>query len=199
MMASNRICSIPECGKPHEARGYCKMHYKRLSTHGDPLGGRTPDGELQRFFEEVVLPYDGNDCLVWPFSRDTNGRGQIKVGGKKVVVSRRVCEEANGPPPTPKHEAAHSCGNGHEGCVTKGHLVWKTPKQNSEDKIRHGTLIRGERCNFAKITESQAREILALKGKETLRSIAGRFGITQGAVSQIQNGKRWAWIQEDAA
>lgn len=32
---SNRICSIEGCGKPHEARGWCSMHYMRWKTHGD--------------------------------------------------------------------------------------------------------------------------------------------------------------------
>ncbi|URG17457.1 hypothetical protein Mbo2_087 [Rhodococcus phage Mbo2] len=30
-------CTIPGCEKPHRARGYCQMHYKRLRKYGDPL------------------------------------------------------------------------------------------------------------------------------------------------------------------
>ncbi len=32
-----RICSVPSCGKIHEAKGYCKRHYKSMRVHGDPL------------------------------------------------------------------------------------------------------------------------------------------------------------------
>ena len=32
-------CSVHECERPVVARDYCSMHYKRWSTHGDPLIG----------------------------------------------------------------------------------------------------------------------------------------------------------------
>lgn len=36
-------CSIPDCPRPHMARGWCHVHYNRWYTHGDPLvtTGRT--------------------------------------------------------------------------------------------------------------------------------------------------------------
>jgi len=36
-VANSRICSVEGCGKPHEAHGYCPMHYTRWRKHGDPL------------------------------------------------------------------------------------------------------------------------------------------------------------------
>lgn len=50
-----------------------------------------------------------------------------------------MCQKAHGDPPSPKHDAAHSCGRGHEGCVNPNHLSWKTKKQNQADRITHGT------------------------------------------------------------
>jgi hypothetical protein len=32
-----RMCSVDGCNKKHEARGYCREHYKRFMLHGDPL------------------------------------------------------------------------------------------------------------------------------------------------------------------
>lgn len=29
-------CTLPDCGKPHEAKGYCKTHYQRWLRTGDP-------------------------------------------------------------------------------------------------------------------------------------------------------------------
>src|SRR5215217_6516616 len=31
-----RLCSVPGCGKPHHARGYCPMHLVRWKRDGDP-------------------------------------------------------------------------------------------------------------------------------------------------------------------
>lgn len=33
----NATCSIPECGRPTLARGWCEAHYRRWRKHGDPL------------------------------------------------------------------------------------------------------------------------------------------------------------------
>lgn len=139
--ATGAPCSVDGCGKPTVARGWCTSHWTRWSRHGDPQGGDTGKGELPRFFREIVLAYDGNNCLPWPFGRHHNGYASMLSEGQTKYVHRLVCEEANGPPPTPKHDAAHSCGRGHEGCVTRRHLRWATRAENEADKIRHGTRI----------------------------------------------------------
>lgn len=32
-----RLCTIDGCERVHEAKGYCKLHYKRFKKHGDPM------------------------------------------------------------------------------------------------------------------------------------------------------------------
>lgn len=32
-------CTFPLCCRRHQARGYCKVHYRRLMMYGDPSGG----------------------------------------------------------------------------------------------------------------------------------------------------------------
>lgn len=198
-MATSRICSIDDCGKSHEAKGFCKAHYERLRRHGDPLGGRTPDGEPIEFYQSVVLTHEGADCLLWPYTRCTNGYGQMVKNGRLGTVSRILCEDIHGPPPTPEHEAAHSCGNGMSGCVTKRHLSWKTPKENQNDRILHATHSRGERCVTAKLTEVQVREIVALKGHLSQRKIAEKFGVHQVNVGRIHAGTSWGWLKYNDA
>jgi hypothetical protein len=167
--------------------------------HGDPLGGGPTQREPQLFYEETVLKFEGADCLIWPYARNAKGYGRVLRDGKPRIVSRRVCEEINGPPPTPEHDAAHSCGNGHLGCVTKAHISWKTPKENSADMIAHGRSQRGESHYGAKLTEAQVREIRELKGRVAQRQISEGYGISQSNVSLIQRGKSWDWLQEEAA
>lgn len=188
-MAAPRLCSIPECGKPGYARGWCSAHWARWKHHGHPLGGGTSPGEPQRYFYEVVLAYEGDKCLTWPYGA-VAGRARLF----KKQVSRLLCEHAYGLPPTQKHEAAHSCGNGHLGCVTKRHLSWKTHAENMADKLIHGTIIRGERQPTAKLTEADVREIRRLKGIVSQRNLAEHFGVAHRTIYAIQAGRKWAWL-----
>jgi hypothetical protein len=194
-MAYSPICSVQECGKPHRSRGFCFMHYQRFKKHGDPLGGRVPNGDTLKFYNDVVLQYEGDECLIWPFPVGKDGYARMRYNGKSVVVSRLLCEDVNGTPPTSKHDAAHSCGKGHEGCVTKGHLSWKTRAENLADKLIHGTYTRGEEHPSSRLTEAEAMEILSLKGRESQQAIANRYGVAQGTVSRIHRGEGWSHLQ----
>ncbi|MDR9777187.1 hypothetical protein RJJ65_32030 [Rhizobium hidalgonense] len=195
-MANSRLCSIPDCGKPLWSKGYCSAHYMRMRAHGDPLAGGTSHGEPLRFTHEIAILHTGDGCLTWPFSKNGKGYGSLYVDGKPIIASRYVCELVNGPPPTPEHEAAHNCGKGHEGCIAPGHLEWKTHKENMADKVVHGTNIRvrGERHHSAKLTEAEVREIRSLKGEETERAMAARFGVSNQTIHSILRRQIWAWV-----
>lgn len=190
MAKIKRICSVENCGKPHYGRGFCCAHWERWKRYGNPLEGRVTHGEAKRYFEKFVLPYEGDDCHTWPYCRDRNGYAILKDG----FVHRLVCEAANGPPPTPEHHAAHSCGNGSEGCVTKGHVFWKTRSENEADKLVHGTSNRGRRHGMAKLTEDDVRAIRALHGELPQTAIARRFKTSPGNVSKIHCKTIWTWL-----
>lgn len=193
-MAANRLCSIPGCGKKHLARGFCRRHYGRLQAHGDPEGGATFVGEPMRFYLEA-LQYTGEDCLFWPFGKIPDGYGVMRLDGKPQLVHRLVCKHSYGPPPSRRHEAAHSCGNGHRGCVAKGHLRWALPKENAADKNAHGTHLRGTQAVNSKLDERAVASIRArLRTGESTRSIASDYGVARETVRQIGHGKRWGWL-----
>ncbi|MBX5089334.1 hypothetical protein [Rhizobium lentis] len=194
-MATTRLCSIPDCGKPHHCKGYCDAHYTRLRRHGDPLSGRTPDGEATRWVHEVALLHTSDDCLKWPFGK--NGYARVRIDGKKVIANRYVCELAHGAPPSAEHEAAHSCGKGHEACISPGHLSWKTHKENMADRLVHGTLRRGERHGCAKLTENDARMILALKDEIPRRKLAEKYGVSRGTIGNIHAGRGWTFLSKE--
>lgn len=194
-----KACSVEGCnGNAHRsasaAKGLCSAHYMRFKRHGAPLAGGTPKGELMRFITEVALKHTGNECLTWPFATNEAGRGVIRIAGKRHIASRYVCELVNGPPPTSEHEAAHSCGKGHEGCIAPEHLSWKTSKENKADQLVHNTRSRGERNGVSKLTEVQVSEILTLKGSMTQKEIAVMFGISPGNVSAIHRRISWAHV-----
>lgn len=188
------ICSVDKCQSPTKAKGLCQAHYWRLRKHGSFEGGRTAPGEPLRFLQEVVLPYRGDDCLHWPFASNGVGYGMVWLNGRFHVVSRVVCEEIHGTPPTAAHEAAHSCGKGHELCCAPNHLHWATTSENHQEKAEHGTDNRGEKHPLVKLSEDDVRNIRALKGKMLQKEIAALYGIGRVQVSRIHNGQRWQYL-----
>jgi hypothetical protein len=184
----------------HDARGrrgWCSAHYQRWKRHGDPLAGGTLYGEPQAAMAEAIA-FVGEDCLIWKFGKSGGGYGQIQVKGKKLYVHRVVCEAANGPPPSPDREAAHSCGNGHLGCCNPAHLRWATQSENMDDRVIHGTSNRGERSRSAKLTEADVLEIRSLRGTVLQRELAARFGVNPRTIGDVLSGKKWAWLDQPA-
>lgn len=149
------------------------------------------NGVARAFFDEVVLPYAGDDCLIWPFTRKENGRGQLRDGSRMRDAAVMACEAVRGEKPTPEHEAAHSCGRGSSGCVAPLHLRWATHLENESDKLIHGTRLRGEDHGRSRLTEDQAHEVLNLKGKMLQREIAEVYGVHLATISSIHRGKNW--------
>lgn len=46
---AQRTCSIEGCERPHQARGWCPMHYARWKTHGDPMVAAPPKRKYGKF------------------------------------------------------------------------------------------------------------------------------------------------------
>ena len=197
-MTNLGVCSIEGCDKPFEARGYCIAHYRRWRRHGNPTAGGTPWGEPEQYFLEIVLSFTSDECLLWPYHKGSNGYGMLWRDNRQQGVHRLACEAIHGPPPTPKHEAAHLCGKGHNGCCNPQHVRWATPAENCADALAHGTQARGERNGRTKLGESDVLQIRALHGAMPQREIAKIFGVSQGQINRIHCGKSWNWIKADA-
>lgn len=185
-------CKVDGCGRPLKASGLCNSHYHRLRTYGDPLGGSRQRGYVTEFYERVVLRFEGDDCLIWPYAKV---RGYAVMGRDSRYVSRLLCVGEHGFPPSPEHQAAHSCGNGDRGCVNRHHIRWATPAENQADRREHGTHIRGERQWQAKLTLSDVVEIKKKQGLESQRALANRFGVSRQAIRNIFSGRSWSHVE----
>jgi hypothetical protein len=195
-MADSRICSIPGCDKSAAARGWCKTHYYRWKRNGDPLAGRVPPGALIQWLE-ANLSFPGDECLTWPFGKNSWGYGVVTFDGKRIAASRAMCILAHGSPPSDDDEAAHSCGRGHEGCVNPKHIRWASRPENYHDRNTHGTSNRGQRNGVAKLTEADALAIRDMYRLAPQSDVAERFGISACQVSKIQSGQSWGWLRDD--
>lgn len=195
-------CNIEGCArnahrKAWGARGMCLSHYKRQRRHGDPSLGRRPVGEIDAWIE-ALLEEDPSECVLWPFSKikDT-GYAVLARAGTSVSAGRYICEKVKGTPPTPKHEAAHSCGNGNLACVTPRHLSWKTHAENIADKFEHGTIVQGDAHPFSKLTAETVLEIRA--STEKLKVLAEKYGVEESTISMARRGLNWKSVGSEQA
>ena len=111
---------------------------------------------------------------------------------KKVQIHRAILLAFVGPPPSQMSVCRHL--NGHGGDNRLENLAWGTPRENTADSKRHGTLAAarsGEDHPSAKLTAEQAREIRRLYPAVAGTTLARRFGIRPQTVWSVARGKTW--------
>jgi hypothetical protein len=183
------MCSIDGCKKPYRAAGFCNTHYEQKRRTGTPIPTRNhaPFGASQQFIE-TAADYKGDDCIFWPFGKNSAGYAHINSSEGTRLVHRQICEKINGLPPTPDHKAAHSCGNGHLACIAPKHLIWKTHADNMVDMIVHRRSQLGCKNIKAKLTYEQVVEIKRLAGLFSARKRACIFGVSSSTINRIDCG-----------
>lgn len=113
------------------------------------------------------------------------GRRLISIGGKTMLAAWVVCEAFHGPRPEGM-QAAHEDGNPLND--TPANLSWKTPRDNSIDRFRHGTMRN-------KLT---AEDVTRIRDRydagEQLQPIADDYGVTKQTIWHIGHRKTWRHI-----
>lgn len=193
-----KLCSV--CGtRDVFCTDLCQPHYYRKLRYGDPLGGRKllpKRGVADDYYDNVVLSFDDPKvCLIWPFGRKAPSGKDAYASMKKRFsrsVCRNVCFDLYGHPPTDKHLAAHSCNNGHLGCVNPKHLRWATPKENSADMVLAGHAQTGSKCPHSKLTLEKVREIRKRRKEgETTKVLSSVYGVSENAIREVHRGATW--------
>lgn len=135
-------CSIPECDKPVDGRGWCAKHRQRWKVTGDPLGlrptGRPRRDETERFWEKVEKT---DACWIWQSTTDEDGYGFFKVRQPTVRMWRahRYSWVLHfGPIPSGLF-VCHHCDT--PPCVRPDHLFLGTALHNNRDSIAKGRHI----------------------------------------------------------
>jgi hypothetical protein len=88
------------------------------------------------------------------------------------------------------------------GCKTDNraeNLAYGTPKDDADDRRRHGTQARGRRQGHAKLCDSKvkvARRLSLCRGV-TKTGLAKLFGVTKSAIGMAIKGDTWRHIAED--
>lgn len=141
------------------------------------------DRQTQKWIEDHK-DYPHDYCLIWPFAREGRvGRGMMGTGnGKGTWAHRVMCETVHGPAPIDRPQAAHSCGNGDQGCVNPRHLYWATNSQNQLERYRHGRGNRNANGNKSMFTPAQIAKIRSQYGEFTQTKLAEMYECSLGTI-----------------
>ncbi len=146
----------------------------------------------RQLIEDSSIPEPNSGCWLWEFSLDSRGYGKCHWG--KIKRAHRVSYAAFYGDPG-ELCVLHKCDN--PCCVNPEHLFLGTQGDNMRDKTAKGrnNAPRGVSCSWARLTDDDVREIKkALAAGETGRSLAKRFGVTFGQISNIKVGKAWRHV-----
>ncbi|RWA81489.1 MAG: hypothetical protein EOQ31_31585 [Mesorhizobium sp.] len=161
------------------------------------MSGKPANGTVKRWLDQVAIPYQGRECLLFPFSRLKSGHGRVSSRLGANTAHAYVALRVHGARPD-GYEVCHDCGN--PPCVNPRHLYWGTRAKNMDDRWRHGEMVlpptkRGVENGNSVLTEDQARYAKArLKAGVSAPEIAERFGVPKQTIYNIKYGTTWAWL-----
>lgn len=114
-------------------------------------------------------------------------RGRVAVG-----VHRLVALTFHGSPPPGATVCRHLDGDPTNN--RPENLCRGTPKENSDDMLRHGTRKFGESNHWAKLTEQQVLNIYARRARGSAKALADEMDIKECTVYSIWSGRNWGWL-----
>lgn len=152
----------------------------------------TPRGtSLKERLEIRSNPNSATGC--WDFIGNKNpaGYGQLTINRKTFLAHRLSYALYVGPIPNGMH-VLHRCDV--RACMNPDHLFLGTHQDNMADKMSKGRHVapKGTQHGSAKLTEAN---VLAIRADSRIQiEIATAYGISQTAVCDIKNRKRWKHI-----
>lgn len=158
-------------------------------------GHRSPLGDAQRFWNLVTVG-EPDACWPWKGSRGKSGHGKFTVDRYSEHAHRAAWKFAFGDLPAGVC-VLHRCDN--PPCCNPRHLFTGSRADNIRDMIVKGRdrKAHGAANGLAKLTDDQVREMRRLYAEGAYqRTLAKRFGISQGAVSAIVTRRTWRHVED---
>lgn len=137
------------------------------------------------------------ECWPWTGPPSDWGYGLIRIASHIYIASRVAWTLAKKTEPG-SLLVCHRCDN--PLCCNPAHLFLGTDGDNHRDMMAKGRWrpngVKGERHMWVKLTEAQARR--AKFGNELGVDLAREFGVRPSAISEIRQGRNWAWLQPES-
>lgn len=152
--------------------------------------------EAEAAFMEKVSVGEPDACWMWIGRKDSKGYGIHYANSESYRAHRFSWSLVNGPIPFGM-VVMHACDN--PSCVNPAHLSVGTHADNIRDRENKGrgkrppkeARARGESGPGARLTEAQAREILALRDVGSSTKIARKYGVQRNTVYRLWRGLNW--------
>lgn len=181
--------SCPKCGRPSKRREstFCSNACVR-AVASDRQAAKLSEriwARIQKGSENECWPYLGRIC--------PDGYGAICYRSKNIAAHRAVWIAVNGPIPEGLI-IRHHCDN--RRCCNPSHLAIGTTKDNVRDRVTRNRSASGAKHPMAKLTPTDAKEILA--SSEPQRVLAARFGVGQATIWRVRHGLVWSATTTEA-
>lgn len=135
---------------------------------------------------------EDDDCIEWTGATTKAGYGKRCIKQKYYLVHRLAFEERHGYLPD---VVRHTCDN--PPCYNPDHLIAGTQADNMRDMVSRGRSRVGRKHWAAKLSPGQVEEIReAYASGEPQPSIAARYDVSRGHVSNIVRGSTWKTTEE---
>lgn len=146
-----------------------------------------------RFWKKIDVRAP-NDCWIWTGAKWGTGYGKMYLPGPVPFGAHRaswiIANQQNQPADM---FVCHECDV--KPCVNPAHLYLGTPLDNSRDAIVRGQFPIGSRQGIAKLVEADIPIIRRLSDEGIpTNAIARRFGVSNGAIWLVVNGRNWRHI-----
>lgn len=197
-MASMPISSRAPKGEGSETRAQARRLQAESKPPAPTLWGedivqsnRKRLAVQQALAEKKIITASG--CWEWTGGK-SHGYGQVRVhevwGSYPIYVHRASYLVHIGPIPDGQN-VCHTCDNPR--CFNPDHLFLGDQAANVSDMVMKGRQAIGKKNGMARLSEDDVAQIRALSaaGRKQFE-IAKLFGLSEGHVSTIIRGKRWA-------
>lgn len=188
------VCSFDGCGRPINARGYCRGHRGQLER-GEKLRPLQVQhhgySEKKRFLMRVGEP-TATGCREWTGSiRQVKWHGQWRNAEGSIELTHRAAWRIFVGPIPEGMFVLHKCDN--PLCVNPNHLFLGSQSDNlrdmwSKDRAKPGVSL-GEKHGMSKLTADQVLEIRSSSASGA--DLARKLGVTQTTISEIRRRKTW--------
>lgn len=164
-----------------------------MKTARNPISINLTDSIVSRFWERTQVPDDPNRCWLWKGATDIPGYGVLLESRTRSYRAHRVSWTIKNGPIPDSLMLCHRCDV--RNCVNPDHLFLGTRRDNLDDMVKKGrqSASCGENHYLSKLTQKQVVFILNQWRRKQMSQaqLSAKFGVCQGAISRIVNGKGW--------